>query len=166
MNTGQTMITFGALVLLTIVVLNMHRSINNAEFYLNDTRFGLEAIAIASSLIEEISQFPFDQASWDTTSLVKFPTDFTLPNDLGPDAGETSHDLFNDVDDFHNYSRLITTEQNEYNLHCSVCYVNENNPDVPLNGRSFFKKITITISNSISNDTTRMNYIHGFWFFN
>ena len=50
MNTGQAMITFGAMILLSIVILNMNRSITDGEEFLNETRFGLEKLMIAQFL--------------------------------------------------------------------------------------------------------------------
>ena len=166
MNTGQTMITFGAMILLTIVILNMNRTISNGEDYLNQTRFGLEAIAITTSMIEEISQLPFDEESLDTMKVEKVVTDFTYANSLGPDAGETGPYYFDDVDDFKNFTKAETTQQNIYQVFCDVNYVTEANPGVPVNTRTFFKKISISVVTPLYNDTTTMDYIHGFWYFN
>lgn len=166
MNTGQTLITFGAMILLTTVILNMNRTISDGEDYLNQTRFGLEAIAITTSMIEEISQLPYDEMSWDTTKVEKAVTDFTPVSSLGPDAGETSRFYFDDVDDYKNFTKAETTQQNIYQISCDVNYVLDSNPDVIVNTRTFFKKITIQVVTPLFNDTTRMDYVHGFWYFN
>ena len=166
MNTGQTMITLGAMILLTTVILNMNRTISNGEDYLNQTRFGLEAIAITTSMIEEISQLPFDEMSVDTMKVEKVVTDFTDPNNLGPDAGETGLLDFDDVDDFKKFTKVETTQQNIYKVFCDVNYVTNANPDVAVNTRTFYKKISISVVTPLYDDTTRMDYIHGFWYFN
>lgn len=160
------MITFGAMVLLTIVILNMNRSITDGEEFLNETRFGLEKLALSTSMIEEISQYPFDEASWDTTKIEKVASDFTAPGNLGPDYGETSEDLFDDVDDYNGFNVTDTTEQNIYKIACSVSYVNPATPDVSVGTQTLFKKITIQIVTDITNDTTTISYVHGFWYFN
>jgi hypothetical protein len=166
MNTGQAMITFGAMILLSIVILNMNRSITDGEEFLNETRFGLEKLALATSMIEEISQYPFDEASWDTTKIEKVPSDFTAPADLGPDNGETSEDLYDDVDDYNGLNFTDTTEQNIYKISCSVSYVNPASPNISVGARTLFKKISIQIVTDITDDTTRISYVHGFWYFN
>ncbi len=166
MSTGETLITIGALTLLVISILNMNRSLNNTDSFLNETRFGLEKLALATSLIEEISQFPFDEASWDTTDVEKVPADFTPGADLGPESDESDYTLFDDVDDFHNYSRLDTTEQNIYNINCTVNYVEPDQPSTPVSTRNYYKKISIEVFSSPDTDTIRIDYIHGFWYFN
>ena len=166
MNTGQTLISFGAMILLTTVILNMNRTITDGEDYLNQTRFGLEAIAITTSMIEEISQLPFDEESLDTMKVEKIVTDFTPVSDLGPDAGETGPYFFDDVDDFKNFAKVETTQQNIYQVFCDVNYVTGTNPDVPVNIRTFYKKISISVVTPFYEDTTTMDYVHGFWYFN
>lgn len=166
MSTGETLITLGALTLLVISILNMNRTLNTTDSFMNETRFGLEKLALATSLIEEISQFPFDEASWDTTDVEKVPGDFTASADLGPEADETSYTLFDDVDDFHNYTKLDTTQQNIYNISCTVNYVEADQPSAPVSTRSYYKKISIKVFSGLDTDTIKVDYIHGFWYFN
>lgn len=166
MNMGETLITLGAMTLLVVVVLNMNRSLNTTDTFLNETRFGLETTAIATSYIEEISQYPFDEVSWDTTMTSKTPADFTLAANLGPESGETDVTLFDDLDDFNNYAVAETTQQNVYNIQVQVHYVDGNTPDVNTTSCTYYKKLTIVIINMLNNETTQMNYVHGFWYFN
>lgn len=166
MNTGETLITLGALTLLLIVIINMNKTLNTTDTYLNETRFGLEKIALATSLIEEISQYPFDEASWDTVKIEKVPADFTAAADLGPESDETVDTLYDDVDDFDDYSRVVSTQQNSYNIECNVNYVADGAPNTDITTQSFFKKITVSVYNPQFSDTTTIAYIHGFWFFN
>ena len=74
MSSGETLLTVGALILLTFVILNYNRSLSENEDFLNETRFGLETMALATSIIEEASQLPFDEMSWDSTIIEKFRT--------------------------------------------------------------------------------------------
>jgi hypothetical protein len=170
MSSGQTLMAIGALILLSVVILSGNRRMNDNEEYLLKTRFGLEATAIATSLIEEASQLAFDEQSWDTTKIEKVPSDFTLPYYLGPDAGETGFDTFDDFDDFNKWGKTDTTQQNIYKILCTVGYVDAGptavNLDSYSSSRTLYKKLDVTITSPITNDTLELSYIHGFWFFN
>ena len=114
MNTGQTFLTVGSLILLSFLIMNMLRNMGQYEDVYTETRTMLEALALTTSLIEEASQLPFDEVSWDSTKLSKTLTDFTSPLNLGPDAGETDYTLFDDFDDYDGYVRTDTTVQSIY----------------------------------------------------
>lgn len=170
MGSGQTLLAIGSLILLSIVILSGNRRMGDNEEYLLQTRFGLEATAKATSIIEEASQLPFDEMSWDTTKIEKDPNDFTLPYYLGPDAGETSFDTFDDFDDFHQWVTTDTTQQNIYKISCSVGYVDAGPYATNLDScsaiRTLYKKLDVTVMSPITMDTLKLSYIHGFWFFN
>jgi hypothetical protein len=170
MGSGQTLLTIGALILLSIVILSGNKRLNDNDEYLLETRFGLEATAIATSIIEMASQMPFDEMSWDSTKIEKEADDFTLSSNLGPDAGENSYDTFDDFDDFNQYTETDTTQQNIYKVLCQVGYVEAKNTGSVLDSysllRTLFKKLDVTISSPVTNDTLKLSYIHGFWFFN
>ena len=166
MNTGQTLLTLGALILLSFTIMNVNKILNENDELLNKTRFGLEVVALATSIIEEASQLPFDEVSWDSTKIDKKPSDFTLFTSLGPDFGETDYASFDDFDDFHNYTIAETTLQNIYNISCNVGYVTLSNPDSIVNPRSLYKNLTVTVTSPSCDDTVRMSYIHGYWYFN
>lgn len=170
MSSGQTLMTIGALIILSIVILTGNRRLNDNEEYLLETRFGLEATAIATSIIEIASQLPFDEMSWDSTKIEKVADDFTLTSYLGPDAGESTIDTFDDFDDLNQYAETDTTQQNIYNVLCQVGYVQAKNTGSQLDSysltRTLYKKLDVTISSPVTKDTLKLSYIHGFWFFN
>jgi hypothetical protein len=166
MSTGQTLLTLGALVLMSFTVLNVLRTTGANEDIYNDTRLKLEAIALTTSMIEEASQMPYDEVCWDSTNMSKNLNDFTNPASLGPDAGETSLATFDDFDDFRGYADIETTLQTIYNITCSVDYVTENNPNTPVLTKTYYKRLLITSTNPITPDTLRLSYIHGYWYFN
>lgn len=166
MGKGETLITIGAIVMLSITAINVNNSFTENSEYFNVTRHSLESIALANSIIEEASQLPFDEQSWDSTIVEKMATDFTEVGKLGPDAGESDYDSFDDFDDFNNYAVAETTMQNIYQIHCRVHYVHPNYPDSPISTRSFYKKLTVTVKNPVNNDSLALSYIHGFWYFN
>jgi hypothetical protein len=166
MGKGETLVTLGAVMMLSITAINVNNSFTENSEYFNKTKFGLESIAIANSVIEEASQMPFDEESWDSTIVEKLPTDMTPVSDLGVDFGETDMSTFDDFDDFHNYTRLDTTMQNVYEIKCFVHYVNPNFPDSSISNRSFYKKLTVSVKNTLTNDSLALSYVNGFWYFN
>ena len=166
MNTGQTLLTLGALTLLMITILNINKILNENNDFLNQTRFGLETIALATSIIEEASQLPFDETSWDSTKLQKDLSDFTLSSNLGPDYGEINYASFDDFDDFNNYTITEQTLQNIYEISCSVHYINLSNPDNPTTSRTYYKKLLVEITNPFGTVPFTMSYIHGYWYYN
>lgn len=166
MNTAQTFITLGSMTLLSILVLNVLRLAVNYEDTYDQSRTRLEALALSSSLIEEASQMPFDEVSWDSTNLSKNLNDFTMPGSLGPETGEVDFATFDDFDDFNNYTIFDTTQQCVYTLKCAVVYVNDNTPNTISGSRTYYKRLTVTAINTINQDSVYLQYIHGYWYFN
>ena len=166
MNTGQTLITLGALTLLMITIINMNRTINENNEILNNTRFGLETVAIATSIIEEASQLAFDEVSWDSTKLEKDIADFTLSSNLGPEYGEFDYATFDDFDDFNNYTKTENTLQNIYDISCQICYIEPSDLENPTSSRTYYKKLIISITNPFNTVPFQMSYIHGYWYYN
>lgn len=170
MGTGQTLLAIGAMVILSMVILTGNQKLNDNEEYLQKTRFGLEATALATSIIEQASQMAFDEQSWDTTKVEKDADDFTLAAYLGPDAGESGYDTFDDFDDFDGYEVTDTTQQNIYKISCKVNYVNAGYFTYNLNNtsssRTLYKKLEVMVISPLTSDTLSLKYIHGFWYFN
>ncbi|MBC8204631.1 hypothetical protein ISS30_11105 [bacterium] len=166
MNTGQMILSIGSMTLLSILVLNILRLIGEQEDVYDETRSRLEAFALTSSLIEEASQMPFDEVSWDSTNLTKTVSDFTFPSNLGMDAGESVYADFDDFDDFNNFIRVDSTLQSVYQLNCIVDYIAENNPDSASIVRTYYKRLTVTTMNQFTQDSVQLQYIHGYWYFN
>lgn len=166
MGKGETLITLGAVIMLSMTAINVNNSFTENSDYFNKTKFGLESIAIANSFIEEASQMPFDEQSWDSTIVEKLPTDMTPVSDLGVDFGETDMSTFDDFDDYHNYSQMDTTMQNVYEVKCFVHYINPGIPDSSISNRSLYKKLTVSVKNTLTSDSMALSYVHGFWYFN
>lgn len=166
MGKGETLFTLGAVIMLSLLAINVNNSFTENTEYFNQTRYELETISIANSFIEEASQLPFDELSWDSTKIEKVATDFTNVSDLGPDAGESDISLFDDFDDYNNFMRAETTMQNVYDISCRVVYINPNCPDSSISIRSLYKKLIVTVKNTVNSDSLSLSYVHGFWYFN
>jgi len=167
MNTGQMMITLGALMLLALVVLRVNNGFLNTNSVLLDSKLGVLATSVATSVIEEATGKAFDHNT-DTTSVSLYSK---LSATLGPESGET-HSTFNDFDDYDGYSTIDTTmPAAEFHVDCEVDYVNDTNLDGKSSSRTWHKKITVFVSSpSILGqddlpDTVSMSAIYSYWYF-
>lgn len=163
MNTGQTIITLGAMYLLAVLVLQTNKNFMMTEDVMMNSKFGVLAVSLGTSLIEEASSKAFDSYT-DTTAITNVNL-LTAANGLGPKDGEV-YPNFNDFDDFNNYSRIDTTMPSApFKLKCSVVYINPANPEVPVNYRTWHKKIMVTVTSKFMPDTIRLSSIYSYWFF-
>jgi len=171
MNTGQSLFSIGALLILSLTVLKMNNFILINDTVMQNSKFSILAISLANSLIEEASKKAFDANTYenqlsDYNLLTNYP--------LGPGAGEIpdSSNTFNDFDDFegytHHYNYLPSAE---YDLKCSVYYIEPNNPEVKVGYRTWHKKMDVFVTSpSIKNeygdqDTIKMSTIYSYWNF-
>ena len=76
MNTGQMLLTLGALILLSTLTLRVNTSQLTTQDTMQNSKFGVLAVSVASSIMEEASEKAFDEKSVensidDTKSLSK-----------------------------------------------------------------------------------------------
>ena len=167
MGTGQMMITMGALMLLALVVLRVNNGFFNTSSVLLDSKLGVLATSVATSIIEEATGKAFDNNT-DSTSV----SDLTkLSSSLGPEGGETRA-TFNDVDDFDGYSAIDKTmPAAEFTVDCEVDYITDTNLDGISTSRTWHKRITVLVSSpsmlgddSVP-DTISMSAVYSYWYF-
>lgn len=121
------MLAMGALLILVTLTLNQQRAafLVQKNAYLRE----LETAAAdhARMRLHEITQRDFDEARIGMTSLNTTTTDLTPSLNLGPDGGETSAALFDDIDDFHNHvdttQRMLNDELFTFRSTYTVRYV-------------------------------------------
>lgn len=144
MGGSQMFLILGALVLLSILILNVNRTWSGAEEIKTSAEFLLTATNVGQGLIDEISIKAFDQVISIDPNVTDVAS-LTPPNSLGPDAGETNRNLYNDVDDYHNQTFTVSTPRlGDFNITISVFYVNQNTMAAS-NVRTWTKKIQATI---------------------
>lgn len=161
MNTGQTMMTMGAMMLLSAIVLRVNTSNLNNETIMDKAQYGVLATSISTSIIEEAQNKAFDHNT-DTNS-VSLLTELSAV--LGPEAGETPA-TFNDFDDYNGYTKRDSTMPSAtFDITCEVVYINPNDIEGYTSNRTWHKKINVTISSPFSPDTFRTSSIFSYWFF-
>ncbi len=178
MNSGQTIITFGSLILLSVAILNLNKFIGESDITLAQSRYRLEALSILTSRIELASQYFFDEASTDTTS-EKNLSDFANPSHLGFDSNDDGY-----VDDFDDFNGITEPDTGRsgviYNVTYNIDYVKlVGDKFVTSSQREYHKRMTISITDGYADpllyrfangekirDTLRVSFVHSYWFYN
>ncbi len=163
MNTGQMLLTLGAIILLSVLTLRLNNNNLQTEKVLLNTKFGVLATSLATSTIEEANSKAFDVATEDT--MVTSTSQLTSPSGLGPKSGET-YPNFNDFDDFDGFVRIDSTMPSAvFKIEATVAYVNPSNPDSTVSTQTWHKKITVSVSSPLMKDTVRLSSIFSYWYF-
>jgi hypothetical protein len=168
MNTGQTMLAMGAMMLLSFLVLrfnSIHLTSAQASY---NSKFGIVATSLANSLIEEAKEKAFDEVALDTTKVIASANDFSTT--LGKDAGEV-YPNFDDFDDYNNLYYLDTLSlknpqtgaPTSFEIRSTVVYVTDANPDVKSISKQYHKKMTVAVYSSAMLDTVKLTTVFSYW---
>jgi hypothetical protein len=143
---GQTLLVMCAMLLLSLVVLQANGLILSKYSETYDMQASLEAVSLAEAKLDDVSRKAYDQVS--ITKKIYAASNFTPTAYLGPEAGETSMALYNDIDDYNGSSVTFSTPTvDNYTVVYKVEYVLPTNPDVVSTAQTFFKRVTVTITN-------------------
>ncbi len=153
------MLLIGAFVLLSTLTLGVNTTIINTTTLGLEMEANLNALSYAQSMLDEIHTRAFDES---VTGGKRVFTDagMTSVGSFGADAGETitgvdssrnnvflSQTRFDDVDDYHLYTRWIwNTRLGWFIIRDTIRYVNEDNLTVQA-GKSWHKKIIVNVQN-------------------
>jgi len=144
------------------LILRTQNTIISTQSTVQETKFGVLAVSLATSLIEEANRKSFDQ----NTDGFSLNDPNLLSHTLNNEDGEAYSD-FNDFDDFNNFDTTITNLPSaDFNLHCEVFYVSDENPEIPENNPTWTKKLTVSVSSPFSQDTIRLSSIFSYFYFN
>jgi len=161
MNTGQMLLSLGALIFLSTIVLRFNRAVLTSDEVMYNSKFNVLAASLCTSLIEEARGKAFDQ---ETDSAVVTKVD-QLSTTLGPDFGET-YETFNDFDDFNGFVKVDSTMPSAvFYVTSKVTYVEANNILNILTKRSWHKMITVTVMSSSMKDPVQMSSTFSYWYF-
>jgi hypothetical protein len=157
MNTGQSFLSIGALLLFSLVSLNFNSSVLSNTTIEVENKVYLTAFSLADDLIEEIKQKAFDAATIDfpTTD----PSTLTAANDLGHGWWEIYPD-YNDIDDYHGFVDMVSTPHAEgYEITCVVQYADGDDPDQVVSTQTFYKKVTVTVDSPYLRSPIQLSHI-------
>ena len=179
MNTGQMMLTIGALALLSFAILNLNSSLNENDLGLAQNRYRLEALSLITSYMEQATMYFFDECTSDTSSL-KHVSDFTLAGNLGAETNDSSQ--FDDFDDFNNYTTIDTGLSGViYKVMFQVDYVTLAGDSVQHSDiRTWHKRMIVKVTDNYDDppllyknvsgdqvkDTLKISFVNSYWFYN
>ncbi len=152
---NQTLTVLLALVLFGMTTLGINALLVDKTTVMLEAEASLTAVSIGQTMIDEIMTKSYDAVTANGTRI--YDSTFTVPDQLGPSAAENllvpkpdvsnlSDKYYNDVDDYHLYSRIVSTPiLGDFTLSDTVYYVSQDNMDVKVNYRTNLKKITVAI---------------------
>ena len=178
MNTGQSLLTLGALIMVSIISLNFYRANNEISSSLDFDRFRVEGMAILTSQVEQLSQYYFDEITTDTTSSKRL-IDMTSPYSLGLEANDSGR-----VDDIDDLRGMVVVETGlsgvSYRVLTDVEYVTLSNDQFVFSGsRQYHKRVRVSVYDGYNipliyhivgedrvKDTLKMSVTISYWFYN
>ena len=185
MNLGQMMMVVAALSILGILLLNTNTTVLDTNDTQNLSEFGINAISLATSLVEEANGKMFDEVIADsTTPALSSPVALTSLANLGADGGETYRTAGNDFDDFDDFDGLILVYKSPgdsslmagaakefvipgiraaYIVRARVDYVSGADLDLTSASPTWHKKITVTVTSPAIKDTLVYPAIMSYW---
>lgn len=169
MNSGHSVMAVGAMLLLSLTILGLNGRFLSTSSVLYNTKFGILAVSLGTSIIEEANSKPFDLAG--TSDAISDVSLLTSPGGLGPASGEYYPD-FNDFDDFNGYTRHVSNLPSaEFDIACEVHYVSDSDPSVIVYTRTWHKRIDVYVTSpSMRNannvqDTIKLTSVYSYWYF-
>lgn len=181
MNTGQTMITLGALMFLGITVLNMNRSFSDSDVALVHNQYRMEALSLMNTYKEEALTRFFDESCTDLAS-AKRVNDFTDAGSLGMSVSDGG--VPDDFDDYHNYSLTASGASGVvYKIFFTVDYVSLSGSEIVASAsRTYHKRMRIYVTDNTAagddplfyhwknglkeRDTLSVSLVNSYWFYN
>ena len=164
MSNIQVLLSVGAMILLSILIINVSRTSLYTEDVLYDSSFGILATSLGVSIIEDASKKHFDE----NTDSSAVSSTGELSTILGPDSGEDPNDpnTFDDFDDYNGYTRVDSSMPSAiFNVKCKVVYVEPANLDSFSVNATWNKKLTVKVWSISMKDTVVQSSIFSYWYF-
>ena len=167
MNSSQMLITVGAMLLLSLVILRVNNSFLSTSDVLLNSKYNVVAISLAASMIEEANGKAFDHNT--EASPVNNLASLTPSDSLGPESGEDRY-TFNDFDDFNGFAILDTFVVDSlllgvFNISCQVNYITAASPNTDAGTATWNKSLSVLVTSSSMTDTVSMSTIYSYWNF-
>jgi hypothetical protein len=157
------MLTIGAMVLLSTLMLRINTNNLQTDTVRSEAQYGVIATSLVTSIMEKAKSFAFD-AKTDSNSIISV-NDLTPAGSLGPESGET-YDTFNDYDDFNGYTNVDSTMPSAvFEISCEVDYIHKSNLKAKYHSQTWHKKLTVQVSSPFMQDTIKQSTIYSYWYF-
>lgn len=167
------MLTIGAFVLLSMILLSFYGLVADSTKTFDTTQGDITEVALAISYQEIIQGMSFDEATVDSMRAQVNDLSSVLGPDNPPPAGEpyeTNMETFDDVDDFNGYQidqvnpgGVLGTFRTLFNVY----YVDPNNINQVSSGKTFTKRVDMNLwrVSPPGQDTLRTSFVVGYFHF-
>lgn len=166
MGTGQMMITIGALLLLSLVILRVNNGFLSTNTAVNQTKYEVMATSLGTSIMEEATDKAFDEQT--KVASVSNVNSLTAPGSLGTESGEV-YPAFDDFDDYNGYVRTTAGDPTflsaDFTARCVVDYVTPASPNTTSGSRTWHKRLRVTVTSPSLPDTIRLSTIFSYFYF-
>jgi hypothetical protein len=153
MNTGQSLMSIGALLLLALASLQFNSVVLENNTVETENKVYLTAFSLADDLIEEIKQKAFDEKTIDFQAINV--NQLTYPPNK--EVGEVWPN-FDDIDDYNNYIKPVSLPHVEdYTVTSTVNYCTANGIDIT--SQSYYKKVTVEVTSKYMSNPLYMKFI-------
>lgn len=174
MTSLQTMLSMGAFIFLTSILLSFYRMVDNTGNDVSASQDGILATSIGTSYIEIAQGKSFDAVTDTSSEAIGTPSRLTQWNYLGPDGTEDSLYEFNDFDDFRGFTitKEAGTSGRRFTTLFDVYYVSQTNVANRVTTRTFTKRMDLKTWRSWPPpaergrvDTVRQSMVLGYFHF-
>lgn len=177
MSTNQTLLTIGAFILLSTILVSFYGLLGQSGDTIGEAQQGISEQTLLTTYTELANALYFDEATIDSSLTVSEINLLTSPTALGPNNPppidedyEVNLKTFDDIDDLHNFAIVESTMTGvigTYKTIFSVCYVNPTNVNQKSSSRTFIKRLDMKISrlSPPSQDTLKSSIVMGYFHF-
>jgi hypothetical protein len=152
----QTMLVIGACSMLSILTLSINGTFLTSLATGLEAQAQLNALSFGQALLDEILTKEYDEETTDGNRVFQ-NSEFTAASSFGADGASEamsgrdstfrSKSRFDDVDDYHNYSRAVKDSLlGWFSVTSQVSYAREGHPDSLTTSKSHYKVITVSVT--------------------
>lgn len=165
------MLTLGAIILFGILILRINTTELNTSQRVDNSKFGIMALALAKSRVDNAFALKFDASTVYGTvypDIYGHPPSGSLTSatGLGPSSSEMASGIFNDFDDYNNFVAIIDTIPSAtFEVSSEVVYVDADNGFEETTTPTFNKMIVVTVTSNNLDRPITLRAINGYWKF-
>jgi hypothetical protein len=159
MSGTNSFLAIGAMALLALISLRFNTTLLQNRTTEIENKVYLTAFSLADDLIEEIKQKAFDEQTVEWKAITT--EQLTNIDAFGVvDPGENSVSDFDDIDDYHNYSRPVSLPHVEnYTVTSTVDYVSASDQDQVSNTQTYFKRVTVRVTSPYLSNPVKLAFV-------
>ncbi len=143
----QTLLAIAAILAFSLFAINQHKANADLEQTAIASEIELAATDVARDRLVTITSLVYDEADIGRTELRRDETGLSA---VGPDAGESSMNLFDDLDDFHGFIDTLSVDWHgtplSFAVTASIRYVEPNQPDVTSGTPTLAKEVAVSVA--------------------